>query len=214
MSRFSLLVALLAVWIGAGAVPDALGQGKKKGAGKAAAEIETLKKEIESLKREIDLLKRENDLLKTENASLKKGETPKSPKSTGSNEAGEAVGRVTAKNVEYVWQGITRSGAIVTATVLATSKDGVQPAPKGSMILVDAEGTKYTGRPAGMRSPLREGVPVKLSWQFGGKAFGGIDPTNAPSARITRFAGVFIGRTTGRGDTIDFRNVPAVMGTK
>jgi hypothetical protein len=169
---------------------------------------DSLRKEIELLKRELDLLKRENELLKKENELLKKGGV-----ASKSEEDKDSVARVTVGKVEYVYLGSERSGGSLVVTVLATSKDGNQQGPNGMMTIVDPDGDKYTGMPVGGFSGLpnlREGVPVKLSWQFGGKnAFTG-EAKSSPSTKITRFAGVFIQRTVGgMAETIDFRNVPA-----
>ena len=160
------------------------------------------------LQKEIDLLKRENELLKKENELLKKGVT-----ASKSDEEKDAVTRVTVGKVEYVYLGSERSGGVLVVTVLATSKDGNQQGPNGMMTIIDPEGEKYTGMPAGGFGGLpnlREGVPVKLTWQFGGRNPLSGEMKPSPSTKITRFAGVFIQRTVGgMGDTIDFRNVPA-----
>ncbi len=173
--------------------------------------FESLKKELDLQKREIELLKRENDLLKKENEVLKKGGAGKA----SAGDDSDAVLRATVGNVEYVWQGTHRVGSMVVATVLATSKDGNQQGPNGSMVIIDPAGEKFTGYPArgfGGLPNLREGVPVKMFWNFGAtSAFGGRAGT-APSAKITRYAGVQIHRTVANDDnTIDFRNVPAII---
>jgi hypothetical protein len=177
-----------------------------------STDVEQLRKEIDLLKREIDLLKRENELLKRENALLKKSGTAKAPA-----QEGNAVTRVTVDNVEYVYGGTVRNGAVVIVTVLATSKDGIRQGPNGPMILIDENGEKYTGMPVrgfGTLPSLREGIPVKLMWQFGAtNPFGGTRPA-APSPKITRYAGVIIQRAIAGDDSIDFRNVPAVIAKK
>lgn len=190
-----------------------LSQGFAHGQGRNT-EADLLKKELELLKRENDLLKRENELLKRENAELKKGGAAKTVDKTAEGET-DSVTRVVVDNVEYVYQGSTRTGNTLIVTVLATSKDGNKTGPNGRMILVDSEGEKFTGQLVGRALTgvsLREGVPVKLAWQFGGmNAFtGAVLP--GPSAKTTRFAGIMIQRTiVGGDDTIDFRNVPAVL---
>jgi len=172
-------------------------------------DLDTLRKEVDLLKRELDLLKRENELLKKENESLKKGGSAKA--ADGDPDAGR---RVTVDKVEYQYEGLTRSGGKVTVTVLATSKDGNRPGPNGSMVLIDPDGEKYTGKPSqgfGTQPALREGVPVKLMWQFGGSNPLGLAGPPAPSAKIMRFAAVIVHRTVANSDddTIDFRDVPA-----
>lgn len=181
--------------------PPALGQAKKD---------DPLQKEIDLLKRELDLLKRENELLKKENEALKKGGG-----TLKNDEDKDAVTRVTVGKVEYVYLGSERTGAGLVVTVLATSKDGNQQGPKGMMTIVDPDGEKYTGMPAGgagLPPNLREGVPVKLSWVFGRKNPLTGQAAPAPSTRVKRFAGVFIQPNVGGlGDSIDFRDVPAVV---
>jgi hypothetical protein len=124
--------------------------------------------------------------------------------------------RVTVDDVEYEYQGLTRSGANVTVTVLARSVKGDHTAPHGKMTLVDADGEKYVGTlvaTGGGRVQLREDVPVKLAWKFGPSGFK--DKSSAPSAKITRFALVTINTgISSRGATIDFRNVPATITKK
>ena len=62
----------------------------------------------------------------------------------------------------------------------------------------------------GARPQLREGVPLKLVWRFGPNPFSGV--SSGPSASIKRFASISIEPTVGGGaDTVDFRNVPAVL---
>jgi len=178
------------------------------GSGTALAQdsVADLIKEIDLLKREIDLLKRENELLKSENAALKKGGA------ASASAEGEAVTRVLHDNVEYVYQGMIRSGANVFVTVLAVSKKGDQQGPNGQMYLIDDEGEKYGGMPAGgfgLRPSLREGVPVKLTWRFGPNPITG--KSTAPSPMIRRFALLTIDTQVAGMDTIDFRNVPAVL---
>lgn len=177
-----------------------------------STEVDFLRKEIELLKRELDLLKRENELLKRENESLKKG----GGSTKSADPMPEPPPTVTVDDVEYVYQGSVRSGTKLTVTVLATSKDGIKPGPNGSMVIIDDKGNKFTGLPVGgfgVQPMLREGIPVKLSWNFGApNPFTGAATNPAPSAKITRFAGVIINRTVGGGgETIDFRNVPAVL---
>lgn len=125
----------------------------------------------------------------------------------------EPVLRVTVDDVQYEYQGQTRSGSNVTVTVLATSKQGDHTAPHGKMTLVDADGEKYVGTlvaTGGGRVQLREDVPVKLSWKFGPSGFK--DKSSAPSAKITNFTLVTINTgLSSRGATIDFRNVPATV---
>ena len=173
-----------------------------------ATEVERIKKEIDLLKREIDLLKRENELLKKENAALKKGGTTK----TADTETDAAL-RVTVDKVEYVYQGLMRSGANVFATVLATSTKGDRPGPSGRMFLVDDDGEKYEGTPVlgtGTPAALREGVPLKITWRFGPSPLTG--KSSAPSPMIKRFPIATIESQFGvTNDTIDFRNAPAVV---
>lgn len=175
-----------------------------------STEVELLKKEIDLLKRELDLLKRENDLLKAELASLKKG-----GKAKAAEDEPDRVMRVVVEDVEYVYQGSVRANNKVIVTVLATSKDGAKVPPNGTMVLVDDKGNKFTGRALHsfmVGASLREGIPVKLNWEFGGTSPFGGNPFPAPSAKITQFAGVIIHRTVANDDnTIDFRNVPAVV---
>lgn len=200
-------VIAIALFVGS---PNARGQGR-------TSEVELLKKELDLLKRELDLLKRENELLKKENAELRKGSSGSTARTSDATET-DAVTRVTVDNVEYVYQGGVRNGGSLIVTVLATSKDGNQVGPNGQMTLIDTEGNKFSGRPLqgfGNIPTLREGIPVKLAWQFGGgNAFTGAAQT-APSTKITRFAGVIIHRAVaaiGGGDnTIDFRNVPLTV---
>lgn len=166
----------------------------------------TLQKEFELLTKENELLKRENELLKQEIAALKKGESKKQSDV-------EPPPSVTVDNVEYVYQGMERSGANLMVTLLATSKKGDQLGPNGQMILIDDEGDKYTGIPHkgfSVRPQLREGISVKLVWRFGPNAISG--QSNAPSAKITRFNSMSIEPTVGGGaNTIDFRDVPTVV---
>lgn len=165
-----------------------------------------LQKENALLKRELDLLKREIELLKKEYAELKKAATGKKEDAEA-----DAVTRVTVGNVEYVWQGTVRNGSSMIATVLATSKDGNQPANHGHMTIIDSDGEKYMGHAMGAKVTLREGVPVKLSWQFGKDGFtGGAKPL--PSTKVERFGAVIISRAVvSDKNAIEFRNVPATV---
>lgn len=170
------------------------------------------KKEIELLKKEIELLKKENEALKNELAVLKKG----GEKRGGAKETEEpkdSVMRVTLDNVEYVYAGASRNGNTLIVSVMATSKDGQHPAPRGQMTLIDENGDKHTGRPTSAPHnirELREGVPIKLQWQFGGtRPFVGDRGPQAPSAKLKKFTAVIIERSiAGSDNTIEFRNVP------
>ena len=179
-------------------------------------DAELLKKEIELLKKEIEIIKKENEALRKENASLKKGGGSSKEKETDGTK--ESITRVTLDSVEYVYAGGLRNGNAFIVTVLATSKDGNRPVPRGQMILIDETGEKYTGNMvggtnAGLRE-LREGVPLKLQWQFGGsRAFGLPDRgPQAPGTKVKRFTAVIIenGQPGRNNNTIEFRNVPAV----
>ena len=178
------------------------------GSAQGKAEIERLKKEIELLKREIDLIKRENELHKRENDLLRKGNTGKP-----ADAQADSATSVTVDNVEYVYQGMARNAATVLVTVLATSKRGDRQGPNGQMTLVDEDGEKYQGMPAGgfgLRPALREGVPVKLTWRFGPNPITG--KSSAPSPRITRFPLLTIASDVGGvGDAIEFRDVPTAV---
>jgi uncharacterized protein (TIGR03067 family) len=179
-------------------------------------DAELLKKEIDLLKKEIELLKKENETLKKENTGLKKGSG--SVKEKEGDETKESINRVTVDNVEYVYAGSIRNGNAFIVTVLATSKNGNRPVPRGQMILIDETGEKYTGNMvggtnAGLRE-LREGVSLKLQWQFGGnRAFGlGDRGPQAPGNKVKRFTAVIIenGQPGRNNNTIEFRNVPVV----
>ncbi len=175
------------------------------------SDVELLKRELDLLKRELELVKRENEILKRELESYKKGGSAK-----GADNTPDAALSVTVDDVEYVYQGSVRNGPKLTVTILATSKDGFKVAPQGQMTIIDDKGNKFNGMPVGgfgAQTKLREGIPVKLQWHFGAtNAFTGAAGVAAPSAKITRFAGVIINRQiAGAGETIDFRNVPAVI---
>lgn len=207
MSRVSRLLCVAFLLAGS---PVALGQ--------TSADFEALKKELELLKKEVDLLKRENDLLKKENDSLKKGGgSSSSGGSTDKGEKGEKGEKsVTVDDVEYVYLGSERKGAAFIVTVLATSKNGDHPGPQGAMTIIDTDGEKYTGHPVikGGRATLKEGVPIKLSWQFGFNNFTGAARGGAPGSKVTRFAAVVIQYRLIGGEnenTIDFKDVPAVV---
>lgn len=179
------------------------------GAQQQTSQFDILKREIELLKRENDLLRRENELLKKEVETLRKAGTAKGAPST---ETGDAVLSATVDDVEYVYQGIQRSGTNAFVVVLGTSKSGNHQAPLGKMTIIDSDGERYTGLPLGAGLMLREGIPVRLQWRFGtNPLFGG--KTSAPPPRIATFAGVLIenGFGFGGGRPIEFRNVPAVL---
>jgi hypothetical protein len=186
-----------------------LALGARLAAQEPKSESNGLKKEIELLKRELDLLKRENDLLKKENAELKDGAGPKKAKLKNEDGEKEPVTTVTVRKVEYVYQGLTREGAAVTVNVLATSQDGDQKGPHGSLVIIGPEGERYVARPVGgglRPTTLKEGVPTRLAWSFPKNATG----TPPPSAKLTRFNGVMIYPVGAEGgDPITFRNVPA-----
>lgn len=179
-------------------------------------DTDLLKKEIELLKKEIELLKKENEDLKKENDGLKKSGSPakKGPaREKDADDGKETVSKVTLDNVEYVYQGSVRNGNAVIVNVLATSKDGNRPVPRGQMTLIDENGEKYTGNLVGgtntSRHELREGVPQRLQWQFGGRRpFTGDLAPQGPSAKVKRFAAVIIELGHGaRNNSIEFRNV-------
>ncbi len=174
------------------------------------SDVELLKRELELLKRELDLVKRENELLKRELEIFRKGGSAKS-----TSDAKAANLTVTVDDVEYVYQGTVRNGPKLTVTILATSKDGIKAGPNGSMTIIDDKGNKFVGMPAagfGGRPMLREGIPVRLQWHFGAtNAFTGGAGKPAPSAKVTRFAGIIINRAVAGPETIDFRDLPAVL---
>lgn len=143
-----------------------------------------------------------------------KGTTSREPEDGTESAEGKpaSVSRVTVDDVEYVYQGIVRNGNIVRVTVLATSRKGERNGPNGAMTIIDDEGEKYTGYPVGgfgALPELKEDVPLKLSWQFGGNnAFTGAKLAPPPSVKVKRFASVSIQPTVGGGgNSIDFRNV-------
>lgn len=183
---------------------------------------ELLKKENELLKKEIELLKKEIEELKKENSLLKKGggssKEASSTKEKESDDAKESVTKVTVDNVEYEYAGLTRNGNVVTVSVMATCKDGNRPVPHGKMTLIDEAGEKYSGNLVGggttSRRDLREGVPIKLQWQFGGGPRLGGERHQPPSAKVKRFTAVIIEPGVGvrNKNTIEFRNVSATGG--
>lgn len=167
-----------------------------------------LHKERELLQKERDSLRHENETLKQENATLKKGKGIKPEE-----EPKDAVMSATADKVEYAYQGSVRNGNMVIVTVLATSKEGNRAEVRGQMTLIDEEGNKFVGHRVRDTSPvqdLRESVPVKLHWEFGGSNSLGAAAPPAPAAKVKRFAAVIIDHNyIGRGpQTIEFRNVP------
>ena len=164
---------------------------------------EGLKKEVERLERENELLKSDNQRLKQEVESLKYASATKS-----ADKGAASPFSATVDNVEYVYQGITRNGANVYVTLLATSQKGDQQALHGSMILIDEDGDRYKSEPlAGGRTRLREGVPVKLVWRFGPNVISG--KSSAPSQKITHFVSLSVAPTVGsQASAIDFRDVP------
>lgn len=164
--------------------------------------------ELERLKRENDELKRENARLKSELQSLQQG-TAKA-----AAEPEEKVS-VMLENVEYVYQGMERSGGNLLVTLIATSKKGDQLAANGPMTLIDDEGDRYEGMPLkgfGLRPKLLEGVPLKLVWRFGSNLVSG--ESSAPSAKITRFTLMSVPLTVGGNkSSIEFRDI-TVMSKK
>jgi hypothetical protein len=196
-----LSIALVAVLLG-------LPLGVRAAAVDSKVEIEQLKKEIELLKRENDLLKRENELLKKQLAAVEKAD----PASKSDKPA--AAFKTTVNKVDYVYQGTTRNGEVMTVTLLATSQDGNQPAPTGQMTIIDEKGERYTGRRSGgfNHVTLREGVATRITWQFGGTGGLGLPATPAPSAKISQFPSVVVETMSAlQKNTIEFRNVPAVV---
>ncbi|MFO0869806.1 MAG: hypothetical protein U0935_12810 [Pirellulales bacterium] len=165
------------------------------------------------------------DLFIAQDAPPKKGPPRRKPGAKGKGKAAEAQEKpadppapastlkVTVDDVEYVYQGSVRSGENVTVTVLATSRNGDRSAPHGRMTLIDSEGNEYSGaseKAGGPRVLLRENVPVKLSWRFGPNGFN--SQLKAPAAKVTQFALVSIAQeVAGRGNEVEFRNVPAVV---
>lgn len=127
--------------------------------------------------------------------------------------AEESVTSVTVDDVEYVYQGAVRNGGNVNVTVLVTSQQGDRDAPNGTMTLIDQEGRSYSGKllgGPGPRAKLREGKPVKLTWQFGGNnAFTGGKLAIPPVSKDARFTRILIVGT--QGSFMEFRNVSADM---
>jgi len=151
-------------------------------------------------------LKRESDLLKQEIEALKKYGAKAS--------TGQAEGSlfVTVNDVEYVYQGSTRNGAEMLVMLLAASKNGEKPAPRGEMFLVDPEGSNYQGMPiGGFGAPqtLRESVPLKLTWRFGPNPLTRQDW--APWVKITRFASLSVASGPAGPIVVEFRDLLAML---
>src|SRR5689334_18553886 len=108
MRRLSMATGLVAVLL---IVPFAAGAA----APDPKAEIDQLKKELDLLKRENDLLKRENELLKKQLAAAEKADPP-----SKSAKPAAVDYKTTVNKVDYVYQGTTRNGEVMTVTLLAT----------------------------------------------------------------------------------------------
>jgi hypothetical protein len=124
---------------------------------------------------------------------------------------GDSPFSVVVDDVEYVFQGASRKGAVLIVTVLATSKQGDREGPSGAMTLVDADGKRFTGQPEGgrrSRTELKAGKPTKLTWEFGGRSFGGGTLPLPAVAKEAQFSRVSIG--VGR-NAIEFRDVPMLI---
>lgn len=122
---------------------------------------------------------------------------------------GASSNSVVVDDVEYVYQGAARRGAVLIVTVLATSKQGDREAPRGAMTLVEADGRRFMGQPTGGRgsqAELKEGKPAKLTWQFGGKGFGGGTLPIPTVGKNVNFSSVSI---SAGFKSIEFRDVPA-----
>jgi uncharacterized protein (TIGR03067 family) len=174
----------------------------------SSEDTEQLQKELDLLKKERELLKREQETLKKENTALKKGKGSKPEE-----EPKDVVLSVTIDKVEYVYAGSVRKDKAVIVNVLATSQDGNRPEPRGQMTLIDEDGEKYVGSRVAYDGPvqdLREGVAVKLQWQFGGGDTAGMKTPPGPPSKVKRFSAVIIDYPSiGRGaKTIEFRHVP------